>query len=84
VILVGTSAVDELLRNCSRAFPGRFHFLLSPAKEKTLCHRRMGPGVRGIGAHRTWLPWISANHLRGITGPEELDPTLYQRLAKGD
>jgi hypothetical protein len=44
----------------------------------------MGPGVRGIGAHRTWLPWISANHLRGITGPEELDPTLYQRLAKGD
>jgi hypothetical protein len=42
-----------------------------------------GRGTRGIGAHRTWLPWISVNHLHGITGLEEFDKGLYQRLAKG-
>ncbi len=45
---------------------------------------RMGPGGpgRGIGGHRFWLPWISANHLYSITGLEEFDPALYQQLAK--
>jgi hypothetical protein len=45
---------------------------------------RMGPGGsgRGIGGHRFWLPWVSANHLYGITGLEEFDPELYKRLAK--
>ena len=41
-------------------------------------------GVRGIGAHRTWLPWVSVNHLHCITGLEEFDPALYYRLAKGN
>ena len=47
---------------------------------------RMGPGGpgRGVGGHRFWLPWISANHLYGITGLEEFDPALYQRLSKGN
>jgi hypothetical protein len=47
---------------------------------------RMGPGGpgRGVGGHRFWLPWISANHLYGITGLEEFDPTLYHQLAKGN
>ncbi len=35
---------------------------------------------RGVGGHRFWLPWISANHLYGITGLEEYDPTLFKRL----
>ena len=45
---------------------------------------RMGPGGsgRGIGGHRFWLPWVSANHLYGITGLEEFDPELYKSLAK--
>ena len=30
------------------------------------------------------LPWISVNHLHGITGLEELDPALYEQLAKGE
>jgi hypothetical protein len=44
----------------------------------------MGPGRngRGVGGHRFWLPWISANHLYGITGLEEFDPALYQQLIK--
>ena len=46
----------------------------------------MGPGRngRGVGGHRFWLPWISANHLYGITGLEELDPALYQQLIKAN
>jgi len=47
---------------------------------------RMGPGGggRGMSGHRFWLPWISANHLHGITGLEDLDPALYQRLSSGN
>ncbi|HTY61778.1 MAG TPA: hypothetical protein VMG30_05925 [Acidobacteriota bacterium] len=42
-----------------------------------------GQGTRGIGAHRTRLPWISVNHLHGITRLKELDKNLYQRPAIG-
>ncbi len=44
---------------------------------------RMGPGGsgRGVGGHRLWLPWISANHLYGITGLEEYDPVLFKKLS---
>lgn len=43
---------------------------------------RMGPGGpgRGVGGHRFWLPWITANHLYGITGLEEYDPALFRKL----
>ncbi len=43
---------------------------------------RMGPGGpgRGVGGHRFWLPWISANRLYGITGLEEYDPALFRKL----
>ena len=43
----------------------------------------MGPGRmgRGVGGHRFWLPWISANHLYGITGLEEYDPALFKMLS---
>jgi hypothetical protein len=36
---------------------------------------------RGIGGHRFWLPWVSANHLYGITGLEEYDPELFKMLS---
>jgi len=44
---------------------------------------RMAPGGsgRGIGGHRFWLPWISANHLYGIMGLEEYDPALFKELS---
>jgi hypothetical protein len=42
----------------------------------------MGPGSRrGIGGHRFWLPWVSANHLYGIVGLEEYDPALFKQLS---
>lgn len=74
VLLHGTKAM--------LALPGRSYDLLGPGWQQE--HWRMGPGVRGIGAHRTWLPWISVNHLHSIMGLEELDPALYQQLAKGN
>lgn len=44
---------------------------------------RMGPGGsgRGVGGHRFWLPWVSANHLYGMTGLEEYDPALFKLLS---
>lgn len=74
VLLHGTKAM--------LALPGRTYDLLGPGWQQE--HWRMGPGARGIGAHRTWLPWISVNHLHGITGLEEFEKALYQRLAKGN
>jgi hypothetical protein len=64
------------------ALPGRTYDMLGPGWQQE--HWRMGPGVRGIGAHRTWLPWISVNHLHGIMGLEEFDPVLFRQLSKGD
>ncbi len=71
VLLHGTKAM--------LALPGRTYDLLGPGWQQE--HWRMGP-VRGVGAHRTWLPWVSVNHLHGITGLEEFDPELYQQLTK--
>ena len=70
VLLHGTKAM--------LALPGRTYDLLGPGWQQE--HWKMGP-VRGIGAHRTWLPWVSINHLHGITGLEEFDPELYERLS---
>lgn len=73
ILLHGTKAM--------LALPGRAYDLLGPGWQQE--HWRMGPGVRGVGAHRTWLPWISVNHLHGITGLEDFDKGLYQQLAAG-
>ena len=64
------------------ALPGRTYDLLGPGWQQE--HWNMGPGRKGMGAHRNWLPWISINHLHSIMGLEELDKDLYKRLAKGD
>ncbi len=74
ILLHGTKAM--------LALPGRTYDLKGPGWQQE--HWRMGGrGTRGIGAHRTWLPWISVNHLHGITGLEDLDKDLYQRLTRG-
>lgn len=62
------------------ALPGRTYDLLGPGWQQE--HWRMGPNVRGIGAHRTWLPWISVNHIASIVGLEDLDPALYKQVIK--
>jgi hypothetical protein len=75
ILLHGTKAM--------LALPGRTYDLKEPGWQQE--HWRMGGrGTRGIGAHRTWLPWISVNHLHGITGLEELDKDLYQQLAQSN
>jgi hypothetical protein len=37
-------------------------------------------GTRSSACSRSW---VSVSHLHGITGLEELEPSLYRRLAKG-
>ena len=69
VLLHGTKAM--------LALPGRTYDMAGPGWQQE--HWRMNP-VRGIGAHRTWLPWISINHLHGVTALEEFDPDLYEQL----
>lgn len=64
------------------ALPGRTYDLAGPGWQQE--NWGMGPGRRGFGSHRSWLPWVSANHLHGITGLEELNPALYQQLKNGD
>jgi hypothetical protein len=64
------------------ALPGRTYDLLGPGWQQE--HWKMGPNTRGVGAHRTWLPWVSVNHLHGITALEQFDKALYQQLASGN
>lgn len=63
------------------ALPGRQYDMKGPGWQQE--HWRMGPGGpgRGVGGHRFWLPWVSANHLYGITGLEEFDPVLFKALS---
>jgi len=63
------------------ALPGRQYDMKGPGWQQE--HWRLGPGGagRGVGSHRLWLPWISANHLAGITGLEEFDSALYRELS---
>jgi hypothetical protein len=66
------------------ALPGRLYDMRGPGWQQE--GWRMGPGGngRGVSGHRFWLPWVSANHLHGITGLDELDPALYRQLSQGD
>jgi hypothetical protein len=66
------------------ALPGRLYGMKGIGWQQE--HWRMGPGRfgRGVGGHRFWLPWVSANHLYSITGLEEYDPVLFQQLTKGN
>jgi hypothetical protein len=74
VLLHGTKAM--------LALPGRTYDVLGPGWQQE--HWRMGPGTRGMGAHRDWLPWVSVNHIHGIVGLDQLDRGLYQQLSKAN
>jgi hypothetical protein len=62
------------------AIPGRTYDLLGPGWQQE--NWSMGRN-RGNGSHRSWLPWVSVNHLHGITGLEEFDPELFKQLCQG-
>ncbi len=66
------------------AVPGHLHGLKGVGWQQE--HWGMGPNRygRGVGSHRFWLPWVTANHLHSITGLEELDPALYKDLSKNN
>ena len=64
------------------ALPGRTYDLHGPGWQQE--NWRMGAGGRGYGSHRSWLPWVTVNHLHSITGLQLYDPALYQQLVKED
>jgi hypothetical protein len=64
------------------ALPGRLYDLKAPGWQQENFRLGPGGGGRGVGGHRFWLPWVSANHLYGITGLEEYDPALFHTLCE--
>jgi hypothetical protein len=66
------------------ALPGRLYGMRGPGWQQE--GWRMGPGRsgRGVGGHRFWLPWVSANHLHSIAGLDELDPDLRGKMTRPD
>lgn len=64
------------------AMPGRLYDMKGPGWQQE--NWRMGPGGpgRGIGSHRFWLPWVSANHLHGIMVLQDEQPDLYRILSR--
>jgi len=71
-----------LLHNCKAmtAMPGRTYGMLGPGWQQE--NWRMGPSRegRGFGTPEKWMPWVSTNHLYGITGLEQFDHELYKQL----
>jgi len=63
------------------ALPGRQYDMKGIGWQQENFRLGPGPNGRGVGSHRFWLPWISANHLYGITGLEEYDPTLLKLIS---
>ncbi len=62
------------------ALPGRQYDLRAIGFQQEGWSMGPGRGGRGVGGHRFWLPWVSANHLYGITGLEEYDAALFKKL----
>ncbi len=62
------------------ALPGRQYDVKGIGWQQEGWRTGAGSG-RGIGGHRFWLPWVSANHLYGIAGLEEYDPALFKKLS---
>lgn len=63
------------------ALPGRQYDMKGIGWQQENWRLGPGPSGRGVGSHRFWLPWVSANHLHGINGLEEYDPSLFRQLS---
>jgi hypothetical protein len=76
--------VARLLLNDTKsmvALPGRLYDMRGPGWQQENFSMGPGPRGRGVGSHRHWLPWVSANHLHGITAMEEFDPALFKQMS---
>jgi len=63
------------------ALPGRQYDMKGIGWQQENWRLGPGPSGRGVGSHRFWLPWISANHLHGINALQEYDPALFKQLS---
>ena len=64
------------------AMPGRLYDMKGPGWQQENWRMGLGGPGRGIGSHRFWLPWISANHLHGIMVLQDDQPDLYRLLSR--
>lgn len=65
------------------ALPGRLYDMRGPGWQQENFGLGPAPAGRGVGSHRLWLPWISANHLHGINALEDYDSVLFHKLTSG-
>jgi len=63
------------------AIPGRQYDMKGIGWQQENFRLGPGPSGRGVGSHRKWLPWVSANHLHGISALDEFDPALYKQMS---
>jgi hypothetical protein len=63
------------------AIPGRQYDMKGIGWQQENFRLGPAPSGRGVGSHRKWLPWVSANHLHGIAALDEFDPTLYKQMS---
>ena len=77
-------AVAQLLLKDTKsmvALPGRQYDMKGIGWQQENFRMGPGPSGRGVGSHRFWLPWVSANHLHGIVGLDDYDHALYEQLS---
>jgi hypothetical protein len=63
------------------AIPGRQYDMKGIGWQQENFRLGPAPSGRGVGSHRKWLPWVSANHLHGIAALDEFDPALYRQMS---
>jgi hypothetical protein len=63
------------------SIPGRQYDLKGTGWQQENFRLGPGPRGRGVGSHRLWLPWVTANHLHGITGLETYSPLLFREIS---
>jgi hypothetical protein len=63
------------------SIPGRQYDLKGVGWQQENFSLGPGPRGRGVGSHRLWLPWITANHLHGITAMDAYDTELFRNLS---
>jgi hypothetical protein len=85
--IVQCPAVARILLHDTKsmvALPGRVYDMKGIGWQQECWRMGSGGPGGGVDGHRFWLPWISANHLYGITDLEEFDPVLYQQPVRGN
>ena len=63
------------------ALPGRTHGMIGPGRQTENWRMGAARDGRGFGTPEEWMPWVTTNHLYGITGLEQFDKALLAQLS---